>query len=217
MTKKVEPEVAAALVELGSLDLGENRLSELERKRAWFDARGLRARWHFIGHIQRNKARRTLLLSDEIHSVDSARLLSSLLAAAAEEDVHPGIYLQVKLRDEATKSGFAPDDVASALEQARESGALPVLGLMTMAPLVADPDESLRAARAAFAELARLATDLAPAAFENGAPALSMGMTGDFEEAIREGAHVVRIGSALYKGPQGGCDRGSVETGNTRA
>ncbi len=209
VTKKVEPEVAAALVRLGSTELGENRLPELERKRAWFDAHGLTARWHFIGHIQRNKARRTLALSDEIHSVDSARLLTALARAAEELDHHPPIFLQVQSEGDENKSGFRPDEVHAALDLASASGALPVRGLMTMAPLVADREDASAAALSAFSALATLADSLPGDAFVGSMPRLSMGMTGDFREALRAGAHVLRIGSALYKESGDGCDRPS--------
>ena len=97
VTKTVEPEQALALAELGCLDLGENRVPELERKVAWFGTRLPRVRWHFIGHLQRNKARRVVQLADEIHAVDSARLLATLVRVAEDLGRRPGLYLQVKL------------------------------------------------------------------------------------------------------------------------
>jgi len=201
VTKKVSPETAAALVALGSPDLGENRVDELERKVGWFQERGLEARWHFIGHLQRNKARRVFGLADEIHSVDSARLLRALLALAAEtapEAHRPGIYLQVKVADEEAKGGLDPDEVEALVRETADAGTLPLLGLMAMAPLVADPARNLREARVAFERLAELARSLPADAFQDGVPRLSMGMSSDFVEAIAAGSQVVRIGSALY-------------------
>jgi len=200
VTKTVEPEVALALADLGSQDLGENRVPELERKVTAFRERGLAVRWHFIGHVQRNKARRVVRAADVIHSVDSERLLGALSRAAREEDRHPGIYLQVKLADESAKSGVPPEELPALVAAASASG-LPLLGLMGMAPLPTDDEEANRArARQSFEELARLARALPPEAFAGGGPLLSMGMSGDFDEALRAGAHVLRIGSAFFEG-----------------
>jgi len=198
VTKQVAPKTAAGLVALGSPDLGENRVAELERKSTWFRERDLVARWHFIGHLQRNKARRVFELADEIHSVDSARLLETLLGLAAESERRPGIYLQVKVADEDAKGGILPDELPGLVHGAAAAGTLPLLGLMTMAPLIPDAEESRRAARAAFERLAALARSLPAEAFSSGAPQLSMGMSADFVEAIAAGSQVVRIGSALY-------------------
>ena len=196
VTKTVAPEVAGALAELGCTDLGENRVAELERKHAWFAASGRTVRWHFVGHVQRNKARRVVRLADEIHSVDSRALLDTLARVAAEEGRRPGIYLQVKLTDEPTKSGLSLAELPQLLAAATE---LPCRGLMTMAPLVAECDAPT-AARAAFERLAALAAELPGSAFTDGRPLLSMGMSADFEAAVRAGAHVLRIGSAFFEG-----------------
>jgi len=192
VTKTVEPEVALALAGLGSRDLGENRVPELERKAAAFRERGVAARWHFLGHVQRNKARRVMRTADVIHSVDSARLLTELDRLAREEGRRPAIFLQVKLTDEADKSGAPARELPALVEQAGAS-ALVLRGLMTMAPLHGP-------ARATFDELARLAGTLPAETFEHGRPLLSMGMSGDYEDAVRAGAHVLRIGSALFEG-----------------
>jgi len=203
VTKSAGPELAAELFALGSIDLGENRVDELERKATWFRGRGLSARWHFVGHLQRNKARRVLRLAHEIHAVDSRALLETLLRQAREEDARPGIYLQVKLAPEESKGGLAPDEVAELVRLARDARTLPLLGLMTIAPLLAEEGEARRAARATFEALAELARSLPTDAFAGGYPRLSMGMTGDLEEAIAAGAHVLRIGSALLAGAHG--------------
>lgn len=200
VTKTVEPEVALALAELGSRDLGENRVAELERKVTAFRERGVSARWHFIGHVQRNKARRVVRLVDVIHSVDSERLLSALARAAQEEERRPGLYLQVKLADESAKSGATPGELPALVTAAGASG-LPLLGLMAMAPLPSDDEQRNRAgAQQTFEELARLAQSLPAQAFAEGRPLLSMGMSSDFDEALRAGAHVLRIGSAFFEG-----------------
>jgi pyridoxal phosphate enzyme (YggS family) len=200
VTKQVEPEEARALVELGCVDLGENRVPELERKAAAFEASGTTARWHFIGHLQRNKARRVARLAHAIHSVDSERLFDLLQRLAADEGLRPSIYLQVKLADEEAKGGLAPAALPALVERAR-GGGLPLLGLMTMAPLLEDPVAARAEARRTFEALRDLARALPAEAFVEGRPLLSMGMSTDLEEAVAAGADVVRIGSALFHDP----------------
>jgi pyridoxal phosphate enzyme (YggS family) len=199
ITKSVPAELAAELVALGHADLGENRADALAAKHAALAARALAPRWHFVGHLQRNKARRVLELADEIHSVDSPALWETLARLGRELGRAPGIYLQVKLADEPTKSGLAPAELPALVERAR-GGPLPLLGLMTLAPLLDDEREARRAARDVFARAAELAAALPAGAFAHGRPLLSMGMSQDFEQAIACGAHVVRIGSALFEG-----------------
>jgi pyridoxal phosphate enzyme (YggS family) len=197
VTKSVEPEVAGELAALGQTDLGESRVAELERKAAWLALHGHAPRWHFVGHVQRNKARRVVRHAAEIHSVDSARLLDDLARIAAEEGRAPGIYLQVKLTEEPTKSGCQRPELQGLLDRARASS-LPLLGLMTLAaPIATEADR--RAARSVFGELAELAAGLPADAFQGARPRLSMGMSGDFEEAIAAGADVVRIGTAFFE------------------
>src|SRR5690606_2464967 len=106
--KSVGTETALALPALGLLDLGESRASELERKAAAFAERGVAARWHFVGHLQRNKARRVARIAHAIHAVDTPELLHALARIASEEGAAPALYLQVKLQDEPSKHGLAP-------------------------------------------------------------------------------------------------------------
>ena len=200
VTKSVSAERAAELFELGTQDLGENRLQDLEAKRLAFLAAGRIARWHFVGHLQRNKARRVVRVAHAIHSMDSLELYETLVRVATEEQRFPGIFLQVKLADEETKGGLAPADVPALVERAR-SGPLPLLGLMTMAPLVAETQAAVRGARQVFERAGALARTLAASAFVGGRVRLSMGMSQDFEEAVRAGAHLVRIGSLLFAEP----------------
>jgi pyridoxal phosphate enzyme (YggS family) len=199
VTKSVPAPIATELFDLGCHDLAENRASALEQKHAAFLAGGRIARWHFVGHLQRNKARRVLRIAHAIHSVDSAELWETLARQAAEERRFPGLFLQVKLADEEAKGGLAPEELPALIERAR-GGPLPLLGLMAMAPLTAEPLGALRAARAVFERATALARTLAASAFADGKVRLSMGMSGDYEEAVRAGAHVVRVGSALFEG-----------------
>ncbi|TDJ72345.1 MAG: YggS family pyridoxal phosphate-dependent enzyme [Planctomycetota bacterium] len=209
VTKSVEPDVAADMARLGLRDLGENRAPELERKaRALSAIEGSGAervpeiRWHFIGHLQRNKARRVARIAAVIHSVDSLALLETLERIASEEDLQLSIYLQVDATGEARKTGFAPDAVRAAVLRAKACAHLELLGLMAMGPLAGQAD---RTTRAVFAEVAALARTLErdPAlidVFADGRCRLSMGMSGDLEEAVRAGTDLVRVGGALFRG-----------------
>ena len=196
VSKSVQPELAANLAHLGQVDFGENRLEGLDPKRAFFEARGLAARWHYIGHIQRNKACRVVERSDVIHSIDSLRLLNAVIRHAEELERQPDLYLQVKIADEADKHGMHPAELPEAIDTALAARAhVRLVGLMVMAPLVGADAERRAAARAVF-EATR---DLAAARPEL-ALGLSMGMTGDFEEAVHAGSTVLRIGTALFQG-----------------
>ncbi len=194
VTKYVSVEVAARLPELGIRDLGESRPQEL-----WHKASALPdVRWHLIGHLQRNKVDSTIPLTSLIHSVDSERLLVAIQAAASQQNRPVPVLLEVNVSGESAKQGFAPSDVPSVL--ARFTTRFPQLslrGLMTMAPLSADPEQ----VRPVFRELRRLRDQWRGDFPLVGSLAeLSMGMTQDFEVAIEEGATMVRVGSALFEG-----------------
>jgi pyridoxal phosphate enzyme (YggS family) len=195
VTKYVDAATAALVLEAGCQDLGESRPQELWSKSAAAELAS--ARWHLIGRLQRNKVRRTLPLVDLIHSIDSERLLAEIDAEAAQLDVPPRVLLEVNCSGESAKQGFAIDEVRRLAPSLGRFARVRVAGLMTMAPL--EGDES--AARATFAALRKLRDELAPQAPPNVAlEELSMGMSGDFESAIAEGATIVRIGSSLFEG-----------------
>lgn len=208
VTKQRPLPLVMTLAGLGQRDLGENRPEAVPgRARALEDA-GLSARWHMIGHVQRRKVRASLPHIHMVHSVHNAALLERLAAAAAGRPEPLPVLIQVNLSGEPTKQGVDPDGARELLEQA---GALPVLrveGLMTMAPL--DLEEAdLRRLFAATRELRdRLACTHRPL------PHLSMGMSRDFEAAILEGATLVRIGGALFRGTGPGPE-GQVSPGGT--
>jgi hypothetical protein len=201
ITKYVNAEVARLLFELGVVELGESRPQELWKKAAAIPE----ARWHLVGHLQRNKVARTLPVVAMIHSVDSLRLLVAIEAEAARQRRSVDVLLEFNLSGEAAKHGFPVSEtdppsprerIPLAERKARESEYVRIRGLMTMAALEATPEE----ARRTFARLRRLSEQIRermaePARF----PILSMGMTNDFEIAIEEGATHVRIGSALFK------------------
>ncbi len=198
VTKSVDAARAQDLVRAGQLDLGESRAGDLVAKARSLQGAGLQARWHFIGHLQRNKAGAVVEVADVIHSIDSLRLLETVARIAEDVGRFMKVFLQVKLHPEETKSGLLPDALPEALAAARALRSVHLEGLMTIAPLV-EQDEPLRVelARSVFARLARLRDDLS-------APGerlrLSMGMSDDFELAIEAGSDCVRVGSALFEG-----------------
>lgn len=197
VTKNISSEQALALVQAGQLDLGENRVDQLEAKAAALAGAGVR--WHFIGHIQRNKARRVVALADTIHSVDSARLLESIQHHATELERAPGLFLQLNLTGEGAKQGLGREQL-HALLGAPPPGPCPLLGLMTMAPL---DDEDGSGARRVFGEVAQLARDISAddilaRRFAAGPLQLSMGMSRDLEQAVAAGSHWVRLGRAIF-------------------
>ena len=202
VTKSVTPEVAHGLYLAGQRDFGENRLAELEAKRAWFDAQGAgEATWHFLGHLQRNKARRVLRLAQVIHSVDSLALIETLERIANEEGLRPAVFLELALTGEANKTGFAPGELPAALAALFQATHLEPRGLMAMAPLEGDPGAQRTAAARTFAELARLGAGCAGRPWTRGRAELSMGMSSDWREALAAGSDWLRIGTALFSAP----------------
>jgi len=184
VTKGVPTATIRDAFDFGVRDFGENRVQEAEDKILQLSDIRQNVTWHMVGHLQSNKARRTLDLFDIIHSIDSVRLADILNVRAKR--VVP-VLLQVNVSGEATKSGFAVGDVAKAVEEIKRLPNLEVVGLMTIAPLVAAPED----ARPIFRRLRELRDQL-------GLKHLSMGMSDDFEVAIEEGATIVRIGRAIF-------------------
>ncbi|MET8358165.1 YggS family pyridoxal phosphate-dependent enzyme [Micromonospora sp. NPDC005171] len=194
VTKTYPASDVVALAGLGVTDMGENRDQEAAGKAAEVAAAGARPRWHFIGQLQRNKARSVVRYADVVHSVDSVRLARALATATADRQTPLDALIQVSIDGDAARGGALPDsaDPGSGLEPVAEAVAdapgLRLVGLMAVAPLGWEPER-------AFARLAEV-TD-AFRAVHPGATALSAGMSGDFEIAIRYGATHVRVGSAL--------------------
>jgi PLP dependent protein len=197
--------IAAALA-AGIEDCGENRVQEAEEKIPLLVEAG--PRWHLIGHLQRNKARRAAALFDMIHSLDSLRLAEALNRHVEEQSLlgqrRLPVLLQVNVSGEASKEGFDlvggvnnQSALLSLIATARQIVALPHLkveGLMTVAPYADDPEQ----ARPVFRMLRALQTELSRQIPEASWQHLSMGMTGDFEVAIEEGATLVRVGRAIF-------------------
>lgn len=202
VTKSVPAAVAAELARLGALDLGENRADHLEEKASSLSAAGIAVRWHFVGHLQRNKARAVVRLAHMVHSVDSVRLLETLERLAGEEGRRLDVLAQVKLADEAAKSGLDPRDLAEFLRRGRDAQHARVVGLMAMAPLEHAASPGHDRAREVFRRCAQLARE--NRAHFPAEPEISAGMSDDFEVAIEEGATLVRIGGRLFEGAGGG-------------
>jgi pyridoxal phosphate enzyme (YggS family) len=195
VTKYADARRAALVAAAGCIDLGESRPQELWTKAA--DAELAGAHWHLVGRLQRNKVRRTLPLVDLIHSVDSERLLATIDEHAKALGLAPRVLVEVNASREATKQGFEPEALERALATMPRDSNVQIIGLMTMAPL----EGGARSARACFASLRALRDKLASATPPNvSLTELSMGMSGDFPEAIAEGATIVRIGSLLFEG-----------------
>lgn len=206
VTKYVDAATTRLLVDAGCCDLGESRPQLLWEKAEALRDGALKAnaiRWHLIGNLQRNKVRRTIPHVHLLHSGDSLRLLEALDAerASAVDDSTTssrlGVLLEVNVGGEAAKHGFAPSDVPPLVDRLATFEHLEIRGLMAMARLSDETD----AARRDFAALRTLRERLLGewrGRFELGE--LSMGMSGDFEAAIAEGATLVRIGSALFEG-----------------
>lgn len=182
--------VVALAVVAGVRDLGENRVQEALPKIAAIAG----VSWHMIGQLQRNKAGMVAGRFALVHSLDRAELAESLGRAADRAGVVQDVLIQVGLTGRSGQGGVPPADAAALLGRLLQIGSLRPLGLMTIAPPVADPEE----ARPVFAALRALRDRLQQRAGV-ALPELSMGMTGDFEVAIEEGATLIRVGRALFR------------------
>ncbi len=189
-TKPVE--LVEMAYNLGVTDFGENRVQEALTKTEHFHPQGLH--WHLIGHLQSNKAGKVVKPFTVIHSVDSLHLAQLLSRHAQEQGTELTILLQVNVSGESSKEGITPADAQTVAQQIATLPALQLAGLMTVAPLVDDPEK----VRPIFREL-RLLRDRRRAAIPAGNWAhLSMGMTDDYMVAIEEGATLVRVGRAIF-------------------
>ena len=182
------------LVELGATDLGENRVQEAEGKIPEVGRNS--ARWHLVGHLQANKARRAVNLFDVIHSLDSidlAKRLDRLCAEIGRESLP--LLIQLDLGHEETKSGIDEQELPQLIAALQQLERLELIGLMTLPPFGDDPE----LARPYFRRLRELRDQLAgEGAFGDRKGELSMGMTHDFQVAIEEGATMVRVGTAIF-------------------
>lgn len=196
VTKNVPVEAIREAVDAGIAAVGENRVQEAQPKVA---ALGRDVEWHFIGHLQTNKVKYLSAWASYIHSLDRLRLAQELEKQGARAGRKWRVLVQVNLTGEESKYGLAPEQLRPFLEKIGDSAWLEVVGLMTIAPFTADPEET----RPVFRQL----RELAEALRRQGWPQtmlehLSMGMSNDFEVAVEEGATMIRVGTAIF-GPRG--------------
>ena len=209
VTKTAAPEQIREIIGLGVGDLGESRVQVLTQRAAQINeffarrqgqgdaAMPTKLRWHMIGHLQRNKVKPMLPLVSIIHSVDSLRLAEELETQLAKQNRKMPVLMQVNASEESNKSGVAVGASVHLAEQIASMSHIALVGLMTMAPLSDKPEDS----RPVFARAREIFEEikwhkLGGAGFRH----LSMGMSNDYEQAIAEGATMVRIGTALFGG-----------------
>ena len=190
VSKTHPPEALQEAVANGVLLFGESRLQEAKAKIPLLPPR---CRWHFIGHLQKNKIRQALPLFELLHGVDSSQTAREIDRIAAELGLFPKVLLEVNLAGECSKFGFTQDALLREFDGLLQLPRLHIDGLMTIPPPAPDPENSRRY----FAGLRELRDQLSKAAGLP-LPVLSMGMSGDYVVAVEEGATLVRIGSALF-------------------
>ena len=190
VTKTVPVEVIQEAITLGVTDVGENRVQEALAKRAQLTTHSAQFRWHLVGHLQRNKAKDAVELFDVVHSVDSLPLIKTLGEQRATRRPSDALelFIQVNVSGEASKHGCRPEELEPLAGAIQGTKHLTLIGLMTIPPFTDDPEE----ARPYFRRLRELRDGLNPRL------KLSMGMSGDFEVAIEEGADYVRIGTSIF-------------------
>jgi hypothetical protein len=193
VSKTMPAEVVQDAIEAGILNLGENYIQEAREKINALAAYPVT--WHFIGHLQSNKAKYAVRLFDLIHSVDSLKLAQELNKYAKKNDKIQAILIQVNVAKEVSKSGVYIEDTLQLLKEVSRLENITVKGLMTMPPFFNAPEK----ARPYFTALRKLRDQIKMEAIPNiSMDELSMGMTGDLEAAIEEGATIVRIGTAIF-------------------
>lgn len=190
VSKTWPAEVVREVVDAGHLSFGENKVQEAEGKIPQLPE-GLD--WHLVGHLQRNKVRKALPLFSTLHGIDSLKLARYTANIALELGRCPSIFLQVNLADEASKAGFSTELIQREWEDLCQLEGLDIQGLMCIPPAADRPED----ARPWFEKLRDLRDDLEQRGGRR-LPGLSMGMSGDFEVAIEEGATVVRVGSSIF-------------------
>jgi len=190
VSKTWPAEVVSELVGCGQKDFGENRVQELEIKCPDLPSS---LKWHFIGHLQKNKVRKVLPFAETIHSVDSLDIAKRINTIAHELGLFPKIYVQVNHAGESTKFGFSPEELSSSFDSLLQLDRIEIEGLMTIPPFDSDPEN----VRPEFAALRKLRDELEQKN-DIKLPGLSMGMSNDFHVAIEEGSTSVRIGSSIF-------------------
>lgn len=190
VSKTHSAEKVRAAIDAGQTLFGESRVQEARAKIPLLPSR---LRWHFIGHLQKNKIRHALPLFELFHGIDSLALAQDLERIADEEGSRPRILLEVNLAAEASKHGFAAETLRDAMEELLSLGRLSIEGLMAIPPIAPEAESS----RPYFIGLRKLRDEL-ESEFSLRLPQLSMGMSGDYLVAIEEGATLVRVGTAIF-------------------
>ena len=192
VSKTKPEEMLMEAYEAGARDFGENKVQEILEKRPEIPED---ARFHMIGHLQRNKVRQVIDKVVLIHSVDSLRLAEQIETEAEKKDLHVDILLEVNVAREESKYGFFLEEVEDALKKISQYSHLTVKGLMTIAPYVENPEEN----RDIFKKLYQVFIDIKSKNIDNGTMSvLSMGMTGDYQVAIEEGSTMIRVGTGIF-------------------
>lgn len=192
VSKTVDADTLNEAVKLGIKTLGENRVQELLSKYDKVDG----ATWHLIGHLQTNKVKYIIDKVELIHSVDSIKLIEEIDRQAKKINKIQSVLIEVNVSGEESKFGVKYDDVYKLLDEAEHFKNVKIEGFMTMAPLLAENDEI----RQIFRKLYNLYIDIGQKKYDNiNMKYLSMGMSGDFEIAVEEGANIVRVGRNLFK------------------
>lgn len=192
VSKKQDADKVRAAFDAGQPVFGESRVQEA---RAKIPLLPTALRWHFIGHLQKNKIRHALPLFELFHSIDSLALAEEVERIAQEEGVRPRVLLEVNVADEGSKIGFAPAALRSEMEQLLALNRIDIDGLMTIPPLAPEPQASRR-----YFVMLRELRDQLEREFRVRLPQLSMGMSNDYTVAIEEGATLVRVGTAIFGG-----------------
>ena len=190
VSKAHPPESVAAVLAAGQAVFGESRVQEARAKIPLVPGR---ARWHFIGHLQRNKIRHALPLFELFHGIDSIEIATDMERIAAEDGARPSVLLEVNVAGEASKFGFSPERLRERMEALLSLKRLTIEGLMCIPP----PQPRAEDSRKFFVALREL-RDRIEREFGASLPQLSMGMSGDYAVAVEEGATLVRVGTAIF-------------------
>lgn len=189
-TKPVE--MLQEIYDEGVRTFGENKVQEICEK---YDQLPHDIEWHMIGHLQRNKVKQVIDKAAMIHSVDSYRLAQEISVQAQKKNLCMPILVEVNIAQEESKFGISADDTIQLVEEIAALPNLAIKGLMTIAPFVTDPEEN----RTYFQQIKQLSVDIKNKNIDNvSMDVLSMGMTGDYEVAIEEGATMVRVGTGIF-------------------
>lgn len=193
VTKTVEVERIQHAIEAGICHIGENRVQEAESK--WAQLKEQNITWHLIGHLQKNKVSKALKIFDWIHSVDSLKLARRIDRIASELNKKPSVLMQVKMAVDESKFGMTPEEIKESLSELDSFEHIDVQGLMTIAPFDSKPAELLKI----FKATRILAEEISQQEYSNiHMNHLSMGMSGDYELALKEGATMIRLGQKIF-------------------